>query len=70
MTIRTWDAVAVGTVPGATLFNLNEQRGEEGQLCLYSDYKDVRKQNEHLEARLAELQEAYDRLFNLRNNHV
>ena len=32
MTIRTFDAVPLGTVPGATLFQLNEQCAEEGEL--------------------------------------
>lgn len=35
--IRTWNAIAVGTI-GGTLYNLNEQRGGEGELCLTSDY--------------------------------
>ncbi|MGT3645989.1 hypothetical protein [Escherichia coli] len=39
MTIRTFDAVPLGTVPGATLFQLNEQRAEEGELCYTADYK-------------------------------
>lgn len=39
MTIRTFDAVPIGTVPGATLFQLNEQRAEEGELCYTADYK-------------------------------
>lgn len=38
MAIRTFDAVPLGTVPGATLFQLNEQRAEEGELCYTEDY--------------------------------
>lgn len=48
MTIRTFDAVPLGTVPGATLFQLNEQRAEEGELCYTEDYHKLVKAVLHL----------------------
>lgn len=41
MAIRTFDAVPMGTVPGANLVQLNDIRGAEGELCLTEDYKKV-----------------------------
>ncbi|APM00301.1 hypothetical protein STP03_047 [Salmonella phage STP03] len=43
MTIRTFDAEPIGTVPGATLFQLNEQLAEEGELCFTADYKKMKE---------------------------
>ena len=39
MTIRTFDAVPIGTVPGATLFRLNEPLAGDGELCFTADHK-------------------------------
>lgn len=58
MTIRTFDAVPIGTVPGATLFQLNEQRAEEGELCYTEDYK-------KLEAELNELKEWREQMIDV-----
>lgn len=58
MTIRTFDAVPVGTLPGATLFQLNEQRAEEGELCFTADYKKLE----------AELNDILDMLTKLDND--
>ena len=52
MKIKTWNAEPIGTVPGATLFQLNMMRGEEGEMCLTSDYK-------LLEQKLAESQREF-----------
>ncbi|EBR0181616.1 hypothetical protein DNV98_23900 [Salmonella enterica subsp. enterica serovar Enteritidis] len=48
MTIRTFDAEPIGTVPGATLFQLNEQRAEEGELCFTADYKKIKEDYEEM----------------------
>lgn len=58
MTIRTFDAVPLGTLPGATLFQLNEQRAEEGELCFTADYKKLE----------AELNDILDMLTKLDND--
>lgn len=39
MTIRTFHAVPLGAVQGVTLFQLDEQRAEGGELCFTADYK-------------------------------
>ncbi|EHO2156926.1 hypothetical protein KK321_003352 [Salmonella enterica subsp. enterica serovar Enteritidis] len=48
MTIRTFGAEPIGTVPGATLFQLNEQRAEEGELCFTADYKKIKEDYEEM----------------------